>query len=1556
MHPYHSKLSPHRRERGQALVEYALIMVLIGLTFGVGLAATAPVVGGVFDRIVGDVLRQTEIADEDAPGREDFWGTVTQVAISTSSFSSGLATNTPAAATDVPTAGPSPTFTATYTETPISPTPTHTPTATPRDVRFTAPFRDTADNPNWWRIDSNLNLNGTPWTVNVYNGTNPTGTSLGSATGIQTIDIEGEFFEDVPTTNFSARLSREVEIFNNAQPIAIRLLADDGVRVFIEGTPLTLVDGNGNTNSWVSQGAPVLWTGTITLPVGEHDIVVEYFNGTGTPRLKVDIVGSGANPDDGAVTAGQPFVCNWGIEADENDANTESNLFEDYVGGVSASNTLCYLEWRGMVVIPDTMTRPELVFWDVWDLPSGTQAWVEVAEYVSNDITANPLVPNRASMNWQRVNLTHSTGGTANYNWTRNVIDLNPLMVGFTNPSPKYLAFRFVMQTSTVNSTTKWQIDDVEFRDGTSTLITADRLWTFNTTGERLDFIASGGRSNPGQESGWGLVTNNRFGSGGLAWHDSVDTAVDDPDHVSGNGPNGSSGFTRYKRHSDSPNSDALNAVRVHSLEFNGFINLTTVPNPDSFGNTGQPMLSFYHGFHLGSRTGWEVQYTTDPYSVSPANWQPLPGGVIRSVTANGEVISPALQELVVPLSGLPGNPPQIRIRFALLVHANADPRDGVWIDQIRLGREEAPRWLNYPFFDNALGSAPQLFWTYSGLWEPSNLNGYTGATNTPSGPQLSYASSPRSDYSNNQSTYMTMRWPVDLYNDTPSKRVIEDADGGIILTNTQSTPANSPELTFYHTRDIDNTDRFQVEWKRASESAWRPLWTYRRNMATDPSSPNERTARNDAWEFTRVSLYPVLRQFQTDGNGAPGVGTGNALRDDDIMIRFALIADGSNNARGVFVDDIQIRDRSNQVFKLWPGNQNRNDPSNGQSLGVGNGPSFGADPDFVTTGQGWRDVFRLGGDWNSISFASRGGTLSFHDSPINGQEIAPTGFRNNATGQADFGNNEWRTREESFSVLEMEPIFDLRGVRADDEAPMLTFWSRYHLGQDDYFRVQVSVEDTRAETTINNSMNGRCANLSIGLLQCYEQERGWSPWTTIWSRGNNGGAESSYGWQQMRVDLSPYAYQTAGNVQGKRIRIRFVSDALDRNNNRDGIYIDAIRVEHRLPYPQTTFINEAIFEDRSRNLNNWTAEGLWGLDVAVFQGGGGGPVSLGIWDVRWWDCNSCANLDPGRNFLVGTDLFLDNPTPAAGDRSQLVTAINYRFFGGSPISGWSRTDRLVMRATIDTPVVGGTDFPGGARSFSTRADDGVRLKVEELVGGVPQVDATTEWNVINRWTNSSEVGDQNSFTFVAGRRYRITLEYFENSGDGVITLSITDGRFSFSDSPKPSAGPVPDVRPIPYANTALVLRNVLDLTNMTEPSMVILEYQTKYRLDGNSTARLEVSTNGGFTWTQNNLQQSPPPAFSAYNFSFSSPNISNGNFGVDNPGLDPWQIRTNNLTAYKGQFVMIRFRLDRQNTNCVRRENCNGDQAENNPSLALADAYYNGWWITPVRVGKFEP
>ncbi|KXK52040.1 MAG: PA14 domain-containing protein [Chloroflexi bacterium OLB13] len=1522
------------RERGQAIIEYALIAVLVGIAFGLALAASAPVTSNLFNAVVNDILQQTVVGD--APDRDEFWGTVTKVFEFTPT-GGAVATNTPANPTDIPTAGPSPTPTNTYTAT--VPAPTSTPTLTPTygDDYKDAPFKDTADEGRRWRIDNNIALGGLPWTGEFYPNRTLSGTPDHVISGIWALDYNGEFVAGWRSTDFSATFTRTIEL-PSAMSLSFRVVTNDGARVRLDGSPVTIADSNGDTNSWKDQAA-TLYTGSLSVAAGAHTIEVDYYQAGGTSILKVEVLGSGANPDDSAVdgtgtVSGGSFNCGWGISDDENDSNTERNLFDDYVLGDNQSGTLCYLEWRGAVRIPASMTNPQMIFWDTWDFGSaGTDGWLEVAEYIPVDPLAFPPTANRSAMTWQKIDLGRA--GTTNFNWTRNVVDLAPYMTGFTS---NRLTFRFAMRISSgAGGNRQWHVDDVEFKDKTQQTFNMDRLWTLNNADERFDFITTGGINNPGdQKSGWALVSNNKFGPNGLAFHDSADDTVDTQDAVAGT--NGSV-FTYYKRHNDSPVSNNINDVRVNYLEFDGFIDLTTLPATDSFGNDGDPVLSFYQGYHVGSRTGLVVQYSTTPYDVAPAVWTTFPDGEIRPITATGEIKQTTLQETVISLKSIPGAPTQIRIRFAMLVHAQADTKDGWWIDQIRLGRDETPKYTDYPFSDDVQNEGPLYFWRYTGTWGPTDEHGHVRVGAPATDVEYSYGASPNSNYIDGQTTYLTLRWPIDLYNDTTGKIVLI-GPGVTTGTNSYSPAATNPVLTFFHRRELASADQFIIQWKRVDEpdTDYRTLWIYRHNMGR---------AINRTWEPTKVSLYPILRQIALDGGGAPGVGTGAALRDDDVVIRFALGADASASERGIYIDDIRFGEDATPVWRLWPVLENRNDWFTGTTIGSGSGSTFFSEPDGSVDGRRFENDWKLGGTWNAVDFEARAGSgaMSFHDSVLGGQDRAPVGY------DSDFGDSAWATLGNTYSILELDRVFDLRGVYADDEAPVLNFWSRYHIGRNTTLRVQVSREDTRSLTAIDTAAQTTCGP---NILQCYTFERGWLPWADVTSPyfpiGSTSGDSKSYGWRRYQIDLSPYAYSVINSTAGSRIRIRFVYDALTTTTNYDGWYLDGIDIRYRTPYSNITVIQNSNFIDYAGSMVNWIPEGLWGLDPNITLGGSGAIVNLGVWTGNWINCADCESIGAGlgytggNRYRMGVDHVLEvlNRTPVA---TVPYTQINIAP-SCKPVTALPSCDYFAGEFTLDV-LVDGVSFQNGVRNFSTRSDDGVRLKVEELdSGGTPIPPTPFTWNVINNWTDHGPTTNTGSFNFLFGRRYRLTLQFYEKTGGAVIQLSVSDGSYSFSDSPKYGGGLTPDIPPLAYANTSLLGNHVLDLTTMDPGSYALLGIENKYRSHTYNQLRVEVSTDGGFTWVGKDSDHDGGASDDA--------DYGDGVVGLGNPYSDPWQLRTYNLSAYNGKQILLRFRYDRQNSDCYRRWDCDNSNAISNPSLNLVDGYYDGWWIASIRVLKF--
>jgi len=690
-------------------------------------------------------------------------------------------------------------------------------------------------------------------------------------------------------------------------------------------------------------------------------------------------------------------------------------------------------------------------------------------------------------------------------------------------------------------------------------------------------------------------------------------------------------------------------------------------------------------------------------------------------------------------------------------------------------------------------------------------------------------------------------------------------------------------------------------------------------------------------------------------------------------VIRFVLQADGSANATGVRLDDIRIQERAERVWKLWPSNESRTNPIGNGNLGTGNGAFYATDADANSSQRGWWEEWAAGGYWFPVNFERNSGALAFHDSGglsldvTQNQTLAPTGSLG-----TDFGDPRFYTPLDTFNVLQLNTVLDLRGVNSRDEEPTMYFWWRHDMGRNSRMLVQVSTRMSGTPDQIDSAMQLRCANEPIA--QCYEQERGWTRWETVpnfpnISPGNPGAVPSDsrwYAWTRAQVDLRPYAYDPNTNTAGKEIRVRFVLDNLDATATWDGWFIDSVTFEYRNPPEAFVEIGSQVFDDRTRNLNNWVTEGKWGLAPDVYTGGSGGPVNLGLWDVSWWQCTGCTS--GGKSMPQGADEFLSNPArpnPARSSKPPVsnippTDTIAYNIGGGSPVPGWNVTDYFVGEFTLDTGVVGGGSFSPGNRSFLILSDDGIRMKVEELDSNGNPIPNGNPWNVINAWRNRQPTSDSGSFNFAAGKRYRLTLQYFENTAGAVLIMSVGDGRYSATDSPKGSSTSR-DVPPVAYANSSLITKTVLDLSTVSTNQYVILEYQTLYKLVKDSFATVEVSNNGGFDWTRNGLQervvingQEIVPASR-----FASTRWDNSVY----TDRTTWQTRQNNLSNYRGQKILLRFRLDRQLVWCVRRndsgENAtaacrNEDTAQNPASNKFNSLFYDGWWITAIIVESF--
>lgn len=1460
-------LSFWRRARsGQALVEYALILAMVAILFGVTLAATGPAIGDVFSNVLYNIIGgRPEDLDRlnrpgDGPGlSQNFWATVEWLATNPPE-ERAFAGNTPLPPPPTATLGPSP------TPSPITPspepsdTPTSTPTNTPMDEGLTAPWLDTIDNPEWWRVSSNVWLGSDQFYGEYFANNGLSGDPeetlwheelVGSKGDWGAIDfnwpsgsgpIEGGF----TTNDYSVRWTRQIgfgwleEESQDPRQVQFSLTTGGGqagARVWLyEAGSTTPMDGCSGVSSGGSHNGTGSVYGDGQSPSGSQSdclvidgwrdtaetlsvtrtlqprtlyiVQVDFYKRSGSATVKLEMNNlSSSNPDDMSLVSGSAPECSW-HRAETKRSNSHAFIWEEAQVGEFPQNQLCYLELRGWVDFT-LVSNPKLIFWDVWDMSNAnTEVWVEVGEYK----------PDRTQIAWQQIPLRK---GTTNYAWTRNVIDLASYVSGY---SQKRLALRFAMRDNNGGARRRWYVDDIEIRNvnpKTFTVCTGSKdtcgsNWTMDNADATLgnykkniepQFITTGR---------WTLTTDNAQGQYSL-------------------------GITPALRSNETNGGD-----RIHYVEFNGLIDLTG-NMPDFDGDTGVPVLTFHQAFDVRKGTQLELQWTRDPVDTEPDNWTTLQ---VLVADPGNSTIKQMLEETTVLLDDVPNwNSSPFRLRFAQIVKPNATENGGWWIDNVLLHRFDRPRFSDYPFLDTAQGGMDN--WLPQGTWGITDTTNYTLGLFEGSG--RAFTDSPSGNNLDEGNTSLILRRPIDLNFDTPENLDAQDD------SNVQTAAANRPVLSFWHWRNIHNSTEFYVEWSNDAGQNWNIIWKYVPASATLSNSRIQK-----AWEYVEIDLSDIQASVATNG--------GNPY-DDDVIFRFRLDARNSGNADGVYLDDIRVQDYSESSFKLWDTNLDDDD------YGEGDGTRYVDDIDNPVA---YWDRWKMGG-WYGIDRNAHSGLISLHDSPPkeNGSTV--------------------NTEKSTYNVLTMDEIIDLRAVSSIDN-PTLYFWTHYYIGSNDNIQVQIAREDEDYTTT-----NG--LGVHNPSLYDYERVSGWGPWQNRWEREQNSRVQT---WFRAAVDLRPYV--------GERIKVRFVYNALNTSTKRDGWFIDDVIVEQRtntpIPLP---------FSDNAKSLGNWIVEGSWGLAPDQWRGSGGGPANLGneFWTGVYYDCErheiNCGSTPARYNDLLYTNYNNKTKRPynPSLDIQEFALEIDHDFgSNGRPVGGlldqtWSDT----YAARWERPIA--ISVPSDI-SFITVSDDGVRLRYSG-----PGVPNNPYWNIIDVWTAHGRRVDMKSVHFEPGT-YTLTLEWFEATGDAVIIASAGVNNFSFADSPKAGNSPsFPVIKSTQYGDSSMILRNPIDLTGTTLP---VIEYWTRYKMSS-GTGRFEVSTNGGFDWVINGLGQNgngftcpPVPGTPGY-LSNASPMLScnpviTGTFWpTANEGgkedLSVWQQRQHNLTSYRSSgLINIRFNL----------------------------------------------
>ena len=223
---------------------------------------------------------------------------------------------------------------------------------------------------------------------------------------------------------------------------------------------------------------------------------------------------------------------------------------------------------------------------------------------------------------------------------------------------------------------------------------------------------------------------------------------------------------------------------------------------------------------------------------------------------------------------------------------------------------------------------------------------------------------------------------------------------------------------------------------------------------------------------------------------------------------------------------------------------------------------------------------------------------------------------------------------------------------------------------------------------------------------------------------------------------------------------------------------------------------------------------------------------------------------------------------------------IDHNWGSGGPAELPGVYDYFMVRWTRTIEVANdGTQY-----QIQTLSDDGIRVRVDGAT-------------VINMWIDRGvpTYPDVADITLNEGP-HTIVVEYYERGGNAVAQVNFGITGRVFTDSPAGNYFHQNDM--------ALTLEDVIDLAGTTNPA---LTYWERRALGSSDWIYTEISTDEGFTWD--------PPVRSAY--------------GTDNT----WRERHIDLSAYAGQKINIRFRLD----------------GRGGSSSSTGD----GWYIDDIRVAE---
>lgn len=1460
-----------REQAGQALVEYALILALLVIGLVAILTVTGDTMADLFRNIICNVAGQTTCGTQIAslsqwgnanpanPG-QGFWGTVTWVA-GNPQQRPVYPTIPPLTPSAEPTAGlPPPVNTPRPTDLPPPPAPLVA-TPIPADRAYPVAFLESGDfgTSTFWRLDNSVWLGGDDWVGRYYPSNNFTGTP----TIVRNRDLPGgvaralaldfNYGTNAPlgapwtlTDNFSVRWTRRVEA-TAATPVRFQLTADDRASLRVCDTEADAITNGGSCTILIPDGASGTASTTIS---GTQWLSVSFVETSADARILLEMTSQGiVNSDDVVPSGGQ---CNWGRMSNNQNVNSLDWMWEENTANDNwPANQRCILELRGYVDVTG-VTNPTLSFFDVWDLPAGVNASVQLGAYNADT----------SLISWQTVNVRTGAANFRNYQWTRNRIALSSIP-GLGNS----VALRFVLESAgTGGNPVRWYLDDIEIKSQAEPTITVNSRFNMDLAAHRDSFFNSGR---------WN-VTTTRVVSG-AGWE-----LAQAPSHSQG-GP------------------------RVHFLEFAGNVDLSpaVAPAADDEGDVGTPVVSFYQSYSAVPGTSLELQYTRDARDTVPDTWltvptgtgtPPQPGGLLVNNTGTGTLSDLTMQRVEIMLNQVPQWDTQpFRLRWALIVPQGSANTSAWWLDQISVERFGGDRFAAYPFQD---GAENTMFtadhWAMDTGWGAQNGTGIREGSGT--SPNF-YTDSVMTNFTTNNSSSMEMKRWIDLFYDTDINR---NNPGGI----GEPTPSNpayvqsarrattaQPMLVFWLRRDvaagvtlaIDLTTKSQDDNNPASDAEWDQVWTY-----TAPGSLGATYDRwrQETWERIEVDLRQALL-VSTGSNYAALLSSASQV-DDDIKIRFRLNT-GSSTDDGIFIDGIQIIDLQRPVHRLWSGNPVAGSSIAGQSV-AGSGTTYddtvdGATP--TTLGAAEQRWYLEGGTW---TVANTGRTAN----PL---------VTSNALDDSPSGNYP----SNSFNSLEQQTVIDLRGITTA-QAPTLTYYQKYQVVNPHSMRLQVSTANAAQTTQSLGLTAGWSAWTDLNSTSYYNEMSGDQRrvgWQRIqvnlnayvgqqirlrWVINAFDGSQSG-GWT---IDDLRFFYNGSGAGTTAAIPIPFtpVQSASASRWIMDGIW----GTTYDWFNPAT---EAAIFGGQALGSTSW--RGYW-ADCAIISAAGQGCDAGGArtaMNLYWPIPAAGATVPPALSTTAGTAAsraqLAANAQPVSNLQMNNAIRIIVNQANGSQgpigIMEGAYAGNVAYQVNVAGRFMRAVQMSPGTYVFQISHDDSTRIRINNGAGtSVSGTPATIYSDGCGGWMNRNVICTQYLTVSAAIDRVLI-IDYFGGSGGNHLFLNVARLGSSFTDSPNwnGSSSTVSVQNSQNPSKTSLMLNGFFNTSGVTSPT---LRFSWIAQQTTNTRLFVDFSTDGGFTWS---TDTSSPASWNTANTRF--------------PADFDWQQEV--VTLPQAATLMIRFRYN---------------------------------------------